>query len=155
MPVGSLGRGSRAGRQVGCGRANHPSPRRSPSRRGWSGWSGQRGPEAQPLVPATPGPPPRRRSNFTESEISRRPKGRRPPGSPGPAPGGLVQANLRRSVGTWGRVAGAASVALCLSRCLRLGLTFVRARAASAAEPPTRVFCNQSVRLIKGGATAS
>lgn len=35
------------------------------------------------------------------------------------------------------------------------GLTFVRARAASAARPPTRVFCNQSVRLIKGGATAS
>lgn len=129
----------------------HPPSQHTPSWRGRSGWSGLRGPKGQSLVPN----PPRRSSNFTKSEISRRPRGWRHPDGAGLAPGGLVRANFRRLVGTLGLVAGAASVALCLAAACVSGLTFVRARAASAARPPTRVFCNQSVRLIKGGATAS
>lgn len=39
----------------------------------------------------------------------------------GSHPGGLVRANFGRPVGTLGRVAGAASVALCLRSRLRFG----------------------------------
>lgn len=89
--------------------------------------------------------PPRRRrraSNFTLSAVSG-PTGTAHSGGPGAGASQL-----------WG--GAVADVALgCRRRRRAAGLTFRRARAASAARPPTRVFCNQSVRLIKGGATAS
>lgn len=75
-----------------------------------------------------------------------RPGGRaRGPGAGGPRGRWALRGGRRGR-----RASPYAAAAACVS-----GLTFVRARAASAARPPTRVFCNQSVRLIKGGATAS
>lgn len=115
------GRGSRAGRRVGSDGAPHPSPGHTGSWRGPSGWSGQRGPRGTASGPEPPAPPPRRSSNFTKSEISRRPRGWRHPGGAGLAPGGPVRANFGRPVGAAGRAAGAASVALRLRRRPRLG----------------------------------
>ena len=155
MPVGSSGRGSRAGRRGGSGRGLHPPPGRNPSRRGWSGWSGQRGPKGQPLVP---NPPRRPRAAAQTLQRVKFPVARGAGdtrAARGQRPGAWYG---RTFAGRWGfrvgwrgrRASPSASAAACVS-----GLTFVRAWAASAAEPPTRVFCNQSVRLIKGGATAS
>lgn len=88
----------------------------------------------------SPASPSRRASNFTRSAVSGD-TGTARSGGPGAAAGQL-----------W----GGAVADIALGRRRRAaGLTFRRARAASAARPPTRVFCNQSVRLIKGGATAS
>lgn len=150
------GRGSRAGRQVGAGADPHPQRQHTPpvpagaERVEWAA-----GPEGTASGPKPSASPPRRSSNFTKSEISRRPRGWRHPGGVGLAPGARCG---RTFTGRWvlrlgrrgRRASPCASAAACVS-----GLTFVRARAASAARPPTRVFCNQSVRLIKGGATAS
>lgn len=119
-----------------------PPERLSPSRRGWSGWRGSGASKGQPRAPKPPRPPSRRGSNLLQ-------RAKRPPpegtATGGRRPGGqrprLVRANFGRLVGTSGAGGGAggasppASAAACVS-----GLTFVRARAALAAEPPTRVF---------------
>lgn len=112
------GWGSGAGRQVDWEGA--PTHRPSTPRPGGGGADGVgSGARRDSLPSEPPASPPRRSSNFTKSEISRRPRGRRHPDGAGPAPGGLVRANFERPVGTLGRVAGAASGALCLSRRLR------------------------------------
>lgn len=151
------GRGSRAGRQVGSDRAPHPPPQHTLSWRGVERVAWAAGPGGTASGPQPPASPPRRRSNFTKSEISRRPRGRRHrtvgggARSRGPRCGRTFAGRWALGGGWRGRRASpCASAGACVS-----GLTFVRARAASAAEPSTRVFCNQSVRLIKGGATAS
>lgn len=112
------GRGSGAGRQVDWEAAPiHRPTHRVPAGAERMEWAA--GPEGTASRPKPPASPPRRSSNFTKSEISRRPRGRRHPDGAGPAPGGLVRPNFDRPVGTLGRVAGAASGALCLSRRLR------------------------------------
>lgn len=95
---------------------------------------------ARRLRPSPASPPWRRTSNFTLSAVS---------GDTGTASSGGPGAGASQ---LWG---GAVADAAFGRRRRAAGLTFRRARAASAARPPTRVFCNQSVRLIKGGATAS
>lgn len=71
------GRGSRAGRQVGSDRAPHPPPQHTLSWRGVERVAWAAGPGGTASGPQPPASPPRRRSNFTKSEISRRPRGRR------------------------------------------------------------------------------
>lgn len=149
VPVGSLGPGVPGGAAGRLGRCPPPSAPGHPVLAGAERMEWAAGPEetASSHPPSLPTSPPRRRSNFTKSEISRPPRGWRHPDGAGPAPGGLARANFGRP---WALRAGWRGRPSSFR-----GLTFVRARAASAARPPTRVFCNQSVRLIKGGATAS
>lgn len=153
MLVGSLGPGVRGG---AAGRLGPCPPRPPPQHtRSWRGWSGQRGPKGQPLVPN-----PLRRPRAAAQTLQRvkfpvaqgagdtRTAG-------GSHPGAWCGRTLAGRWALWAgwrgrRASPSASAAACVS-----DLTFVRARAASAAKPSTRVFCNQSVRLIKGGATAS
>lgn len=144
-------RGGAAGRSGGA-----PAPRPAlPVPRGRSGWGGQRGPKRQPPVP---NPPRRLRAAAQTLQRVKFPVARGA-GDTRPARGRRPGAWCGRTLsGRWVLEGGGrgrraepwVSAAACVS-----GLTFVRARAASAARPPTRVFCNQSVRLIKGGATAS
>lgn len=123
MPVGSLGPGGpgQAGRSARTVPPTHHPSTPCPGG-GWSGWRGQRGPGGQPPVP---NPPRRPRAAAQTLQRVKFPVARgagdtaRPGG--GSQPGAPVRANFRRPVGTWGRVAGAASVALCLGRRLRFG----------------------------------
>lgn len=92
--AGGPGRGGRALGRCPCPPPSTPRPAGA-ERMGWAA-----GPEAAASRPKPPASPPRRSSNFTKSEISRRPRGRRHPHGAGPAPGGLVRANFERPVGT-------------------------------------------------------
>lgn len=115
------GRGSRAGRQVGSDRAPHLPPQHTLSWRGVERVAWTAGQGGQPPVP---NPPRRPRAAAQTLQRVKFPVARgagdtaRPGGS---QPGAPVRANFRRPVGTWGRVAGAASVALCLGGRLRFG----------------------------------
>lgn len=75
---------------------------------------------------------------------------RRPPRAP--APRSRRAQTLQRAPWPWPggrRPRPAAADSRGTGRRRAAALTFASARAASAARPPTRVFCNQSVRLIK------
>lgn len=157
MPVGSLRRGVPGGP---AGRFGPCPPPTTSAHRVLAGvervaWAaGPRGGGQPPI----PNPPRRPRAAAQTLQRVKFPVARgagdtRTAGGsqPGPWCGRTFAGRWALWVGWRGRRASpSASAAACVS-----GLTFVRARAASAAKPSTRVFCNQSVRLIKGGATAS
>lgn len=115
------GRGSRAGRQVGSDRAPQPTTPAHPVLAGveWVAWAA--GPGGQP---PDSNPPRRPRAAAQTLQRVKFPVARgagdtRTAG--GLAAGALVRANFRRPVGTLGREAGAASVALRLRSRLRFG----------------------------------
>lgn len=124
MPVGSSGRGSRVGRRAA--RVSAPSRRSGSARPGGGGADGVgSGARRDSLAPPTPRGRPRAAAQTLLQRVKRpqSPEGTATGGRRlgGQRPGRLVRANFGRLVGTSGRVAGAASVALCLGRRLCLG----------------------------------
>jgi len=114
------------GRNGGAARVSAPSRRSGSARPGGGGADGVgSGARRDSLAPPTPRGRPRaaaqtllQRVKCPQSPEGTATGGRRPRGQ---RPGGLGRANFARPVGTSGRVAGAANVALCLGRrlCLR------------------------------------